>query len=132
MEEGGGISWPLEEGSETNPNSCFPTHTDSKNSLYLSISKLHGPGPKIRWRSTYYKLWMKFMKGHLVYFVHVLICHQGGFKVLKSSVVTLFLIPLHMPSSPCLFLLQCSSFSKLGPSFVSKTNVSNLGSIIFS
>ena len=34
MEEEGGISWPLEEGSETNPNSCFPTHTDSKNSLY--------------------------------------------------------------------------------------------------
>ena len=30
MEEEGGISWPLEEGSETNPNSCFPTHTDSK------------------------------------------------------------------------------------------------------
>ena len=36
-EEGGGISWPLEEGSETNPNSCFSTHTDSKSSLYLSI-----------------------------------------------------------------------------------------------
>ena len=33
MEEEGGISWPLVEGSETNPNSCFPTHTDSKNSL---------------------------------------------------------------------------------------------------
>ena len=48
MEEEGGISWPLEEGSESNPNSCFPTHTDSKNSLYYSISKLHGPGPKIR------------------------------------------------------------------------------------
>ena len=48
MEEEGGISWPLEEGSETNPNSCFPTHTDSKNSLYLSISKIHGPGPIIR------------------------------------------------------------------------------------
>ena len=48
----GGISWPLEEGSETNPNSCFPTHTDSKNSLYLSTSKIHGPGPIIRWRST--------------------------------------------------------------------------------
>ena len=48
MEEEGGISWPLEEGSETNPNSCFPTHTDSKNSLYLCISKLHGPGPIIR------------------------------------------------------------------------------------
>ena len=30
MEEEGGISWPLEEGSETNPNSCFPTQTDSK------------------------------------------------------------------------------------------------------
>ena len=30
MEEEGGISWPLEEVSETNPNSCFPTHTDSK------------------------------------------------------------------------------------------------------
>ena len=48
MEEEGGISWPLEEGSETNPNSYFPTHTDSKNSLYLSISKIHGPGPIIR------------------------------------------------------------------------------------
>ena len=47
MEEEGGISWPLEEGSETNPNSCFPTHMDSKNSLYLSISKIHGPGPII-------------------------------------------------------------------------------------
>ena len=47
-EEGGGISWPLEEGSETNPNSCFPTHTDSENSLYLSILKIHGPGPIIR------------------------------------------------------------------------------------
>ena len=39
MEEEGGISWPLEEGSETNPNSCFPIHMDSKNSLHLSISK---------------------------------------------------------------------------------------------
>ena len=48
MEEEGGISWPLEEGSETNPNSCFPTHTDSKNNLYLSTSKIHGPGPIIR------------------------------------------------------------------------------------
>ena len=47
-EEGGGISWPLGNGSETNPISCFPTHTDSKNSLYLCISKLHGPGPIIR------------------------------------------------------------------------------------
>src|SRR3954469_12580926 len=53
----------------------------------------------------------------------------GGFKVLKSSLVTPFLIPLRMPSTPCVFLLQCSSFSKLGPSFVSKTNVSNLGSV---
>ena len=44
MEEEGGISWPVRDGSETNPNSCFPTHTDSKNSLYLCISKLHGPG----------------------------------------------------------------------------------------
>ena len=44
-EEGGRISWPLVEGSETNPISCFPTHTDSKNILYLCISKLHGPGP---------------------------------------------------------------------------------------
>ena len=48
MEEEGVISWPLEEGSETNTNSCFPTHTDSKNSLHLSISKIHGPGPIIR------------------------------------------------------------------------------------
>ena len=48
MEEEGGISWPLEEGTETNPNSCLPTHTDSKNSLFLSISKIHGPGPIIR------------------------------------------------------------------------------------
>ena len=37
MEEEGGISWALEEGSETNPNYCFPIHTDSKNSLYLCI-----------------------------------------------------------------------------------------------
>ena len=48
MEEEGGISWPLGKGSEINPISCFPTHTDSKNSLYLCISKLHGPGPIIR------------------------------------------------------------------------------------
>ena len=48
MEEEGVISCPLEKVSETNPNSCFPTHMDSKNSLYLSISKLHGPGPLIR------------------------------------------------------------------------------------
>ena len=48
MEEEGGISWPLEDGSETNPISCFHTHTDSKNNLYSSISKLHGPGPIIR------------------------------------------------------------------------------------
>ena len=48
MEERGGISWPLMEGSEFNPISCFPTHADSKNSLYLCISKLHGPGPIIR------------------------------------------------------------------------------------
>ena len=48
-EEEGGISWPLVEGSETNPNSYYPTHTDSKNSLCSSISKLpHGPGPIIR------------------------------------------------------------------------------------
>ena len=45
MELEGGISWTLEEGSETNPTSCFPTHTDSKNSIYLCISKLHGPRP---------------------------------------------------------------------------------------
>ena len=48
MEEEAGISWPLGKESETNPISCFPTHTDSKNSLYLCISKLHGPGPIIR------------------------------------------------------------------------------------
>ena len=30
MEEDGGILWPLVEGSEINPISCFPTHTDSK------------------------------------------------------------------------------------------------------
>ncbi len=48
MEEEGGIWWPPREGFETNPNSCFPIHTDSKNSLYLSISKIHGPGPIIR------------------------------------------------------------------------------------
>ena len=47
MEKEGGISWPLREGSETNPNSYFPTHTDSKNSLYLSTSKIHGAGPII-------------------------------------------------------------------------------------
>ena len=35
MEEERGISWPLVEGSEINPISCFPTHTDSKNSIYL-------------------------------------------------------------------------------------------------
>ena len=39
MEEEGGISWPLGKGSETNPISCFPTHTDSKNSLYLDRGK---------------------------------------------------------------------------------------------
>ena len=48
MEERGEISWPLVEGSEANPNSCFPTHTDSKNYLYLSTSKIHGPGQLIR------------------------------------------------------------------------------------
>ena len=48
MEEEGGISWPLGKGSETNPISCFPTHTDSKNNLYLCFSKLHGPGSIIR------------------------------------------------------------------------------------
>ena len=69
MDEEGGILWPLEEGSETNPNPGFPTHTDSKNSLYLSISKLRVPGPKIRWRGTYNSLSTKFMKWHLVYFV---------------------------------------------------------------
>ena len=47
-EEGGGFSWPLEEGYETNPISCLPTHMDSINSLYLSVSKIHGPGPIIR------------------------------------------------------------------------------------
>lgn len=53
--------------------------------------------------------------------------------VVKSSLVTPFLFPLHMPSSPCLVLLQCSSLLSMpGPSFVRKTNVSNLGSIIFS
>ena len=69
MEEEGGISWPLGKGSETNPISYFPTHTDSKNSLYSSISKLYGHGPIIRRRITYNSLWMKFMKWHLVYFV---------------------------------------------------------------
>ena len=33
MEERGGNFVALEEGSETNPKSCFPTQTDSKNSL---------------------------------------------------------------------------------------------------
>ena len=32
-EEGEGGSWPLREGSETNPNSYFLTHTNSKNIL---------------------------------------------------------------------------------------------------
>ena len=36
MEEEGGISWPLEEGSETHPNSCFPTNTDSK-TAYIEV-----------------------------------------------------------------------------------------------
>ena len=36
-QEEGGISWPLVEESEINPISCFPTHTYSKNSLYLCI-----------------------------------------------------------------------------------------------
>ena len=35
-EEEGGISWPLRVGSETNPNSCFPTHTDSENMIKQS------------------------------------------------------------------------------------------------
>ena len=48
MEEEGEFGGPWRRGSETNPNSCFPTQKDSKNSLYLSISKLHGPGPLIR------------------------------------------------------------------------------------
>ena len=39
MEEEEGILWPLGKGS---------THTDSKNILYSSISKIHGPGPIIR------------------------------------------------------------------------------------
>ena len=69
MEEEGGISWPLKEGYGTNPISCFPTHTYSKTSLYLSISKLHGPGPIIRWRGTYNSLWTKCVKWHLVYFI---------------------------------------------------------------
>ena len=30
MEEEGGISWPLVEGSEINPISCFPTHRTLK------------------------------------------------------------------------------------------------------
>ena len=33
MEETGGNSCPLEEGSKNNPNSCFPKHIDSKNNL---------------------------------------------------------------------------------------------------
>ena len=52
MEEEGGISWPLGKGSETDPISCFPTHMDSKNSLYSSILKIQGPGRIIRWRNT--------------------------------------------------------------------------------
>ena len=72
MEEEGGISWPLVEESEINPISCFPTHTDSKNSLYYGISKLHGPGPKIRWRNTYNSLWTKLIKWGLEYFVQSL------------------------------------------------------------
>ena len=35
-----------------------------------------------------------------------------------------------MPSTPCVFLLQCSSFSKLGPSFVSKTNDEDINTIV--
>ncbi len=31
------------------------------------------------------------MKGHLVYFVHLLVCHHGGFKVRKSPLEPLFL-----------------------------------------
>ena len=64
IEEEEGISWTLGKGSETNPISCFPTHTDSKNSLYLCISKLHGPGPIIRCHSTYNSPWTKFVKWH--------------------------------------------------------------------
>ena len=49
MEEEGGFRDPLEEGSETNPNSISP-HIRT---LKIGISKLRGSGPIIRCSSTY-------------------------------------------------------------------------------
>ena len=62
------------------------------------------------------------MKGHLEYFVHVIVGHHEGLEVLKYTLEMPFWIPLHAPSSPCLILLQCSSLlSMLGPSLVIST-----------
>ena len=46
MEEEGGISWPLEEGSETNPNCCFATHTDCKKQPILDYFEITWAWPK--------------------------------------------------------------------------------------
>ena len=48
MEEEGEFRGPWWRGPKSTLSSCFSTHTDSKNSLYLCISKLHGSGPIIR------------------------------------------------------------------------------------
>ena len=59
--------------------------------------------------------------------------HYGGFKVLKSTLEVPFsILALLLPSS-CLIMLQCLSLlSMLGPSFLDKTNTSDLSCIIFS
>ena len=49
-------------GHEIQPKPIFPINTDSKNYPQRGMMKIHGPGPKIRWRSTYKRSWTKIVK----------------------------------------------------------------------
>ena len=48
MEEEGGNFVALGGGVRNQPYLLFPTHTNSKNNIYLNISKIHGPDPILR------------------------------------------------------------------------------------
>lgn len=124
----------LGKEAETHSRLVSFTYTDSKSLAHVCGRKLHGPSPNLKGVAAPYNYVDENMKGKALYFAHVFISHYGGFNVLKSPVAApSSVLTRLLPSSPCVIMLQCLSLSSmLGPSFLSVTNTSDLGSIIFS
>ena len=118
---------------ERNPNRPFLLKFGLLKVAVLFAAKITWAWPKNKSDAAPYLSKDEFMKWFFVYFVQVFILHYGGFKVLKSPLVASSSILKRLLPSPCMIMLQCLSLSSmLGPSFLRVTNISDLGSIIFS